>query len=139
MAKADVGVDEYIAKQALEAQPLLQRVRSIIRKLLPQAEEAISYQIPTYRLHGQYVVYFAGWRHHWSLYPVTESVRRALGPVLSPYELSKGTIRFPLTEPVPTRVVQQIVRALAKAAEARSRVKAAKRERPAGGRPRARR
>ncbi len=138
MAKIDAGVGGYIATQAREAQPVLRRVRSIIRKALPKAEETISYQIPTYRLHGQYVVYFAGWKHHWSLYPVTEPVREALGPALSSYEFRKGTLRFPLAEPVPTRLVERIVRALAKAAELRSHGKATKRSRRAEGRRRTR-
>jgi uncharacterized protein YdhG (YjbR/CyaY superfamily) len=131
VAKADVGVDGYIARQAREARPVLRRVRSIIRKVLPRAEETISYQIPTYRLHGQNVVYFAGWKRHWSLYPMTEPVRQALGPALSRYEFSRGTLRFPLAEPVPTRLVQRILRALAKAAEGRSRGGATTRNRRA--------
>jgi uncharacterized protein YdhG (YjbR/CyaY superfamily) len=136
VTKTDVDVEGYIAKQAKQARPALRRVRSIIRRVLPQAEETISYQIPTYRLHGQYVVYFAGWKRHWSLYPVTAGVRQALGPALSPYEFSKGTVRFPLTDPVPMRLVERIVRALAKAAELRRQGTATTRSRPAGGRRR---
>ncbi len=136
MAKADV--DGYIARQASESQPVLQRVRGIIRKVLPAAEETISYQIPSYRLHGQGVVYFAGWKHHWSLYPVTEPIRQELGPALSGYELRKGTIRFPYAEPVPTRMVQRIVRALGRAAEGRSRGRATKQSRQADTRRRTR-
>ena len=117
-------VDVYIAKQPKDAQLVLQRVRRIIRKVLPDAEETISYQIPTYKLGGQYVVYFAGWKEHWSLYPVTEVVRMKLSSELASYALSKGTVRFPLAEPVPAKLVERIVRELAKAAEARSRAKA---------------
>jgi uncharacterized protein YdhG (YjbR/CyaY superfamily) len=125
MARAVVGVvDAYIAEQPGEAQPVLQRVRRIIRKALPEAEETVSYQIPTYKLRGQYVVYFAGWKEHWSLYPVTEPVRAKLGSTLASYKLSKGTLRFPLTEPVPAKLVERIVRELARAAEARRRVEA---------------
>jgi uncharacterized protein YdhG (YjbR/CyaY superfamily) len=124
MVKADVSVvDAYIAKYPAEVQAVLQRVRRIIRKALPGAEEVISYQIPTYKLHGQYVVYFAGWKHHWSLYPVTELLRAALGPELASYEVSKGTVRFPLAEPVSARLVERIVRQLARAADARKRAK----------------
>jgi uncharacterized protein YdhG (YjbR/CyaY superfamily) len=126
VARADVNVvDAYIARQPAEVQPVLQRVRGIIRKALPGSEEAVSYQMPAYRLHGQYVVYFAGWRRHWSLYPVGEPVRAALGPELASYEVSKGTVRFPLAEPVPARLVERIVRELAKAADARRRAKRA--------------
>lgn len=139
MAKTDVSVDTYIAKQTRESQPVLRRVRSIIRNVLPKAEETISYQIPTYKLHGQYVVYFAGWTHHWSLYPVTESIREALGAELAAYEFRKGTVRFRLADPVPTRLVQRIVKELAKAAQARAELKTATRSRPVQGRRRARR
>jgi uncharacterized protein YdhG (YjbR/CyaY superfamily) len=122
VTKAAVSaVDAYIARHPAEVRPVLQRVRRIIRKALPGAEEAISYQIPAYKVHGQYVVYFAGWKHHWSLYPVTELVRAALGPELASYEVSKGTVRFPLAEPVPARLVERIVRQLAKAAGVRRR------------------
>ena len=70
MAKTDFkSVDDYIATHPPDAQATLQRVRSAIRKAVPGAEEAISYQIPTYKLHGTYVVYFAGWKQHFSLYP----------------------------------------------------------------------
>ena len=125
MARAEVSVvDAYIEKQPAEAQPVLQRVRRIIRKALPGAEETLSYQIPTYKLNGHSVVYFAGWKRHWSLYPVTDLARAALGPALAPYELSKGTVRFPLGEPVPAKLVERIVRELAKAAEGRRRTKA---------------
>jgi uncharacterized protein YdhG (YjbR/CyaY superfamily) len=125
MARADVNpVDAYIAKHPTGVQPILQRVRRIIRKVLPDAEETISYQIPAYKFHGQYVVYFAGWKQHWSLYPVTEPVRSALGSELASYELSKGTVRFPLADPVPAKLVERIVGELAGAAEGRRRVKA---------------
>ena len=127
MARPDANlVDTYIAKQPEDAQLVLQRVRRIIRKVLPDAEETISYQIPTYKLDGQYVVYFAGWKEHWSLYPVTEAVRMKLSSELASYALSKGTVRFPLAEPVPAKLVERIVRELAKAAEGRSRTKASR-------------
>jgi uncharacterized protein YdhG (YjbR/CyaY superfamily) len=138
MAKTDVSVDAYIAKQTPAAQPVLRSVRSIIRSLLPMAEETISYQIPAYKLHGHYVVYFAGWRHHRSLYPVTESIRKVLGPELAAYEFRKGTVRFPLADPVPTRLVQRILKELAKKSQARAERKTATRRRPAEGRRRTR-
>ena len=127
-------VDAYIAKQPDEAQPVLHRVRRIIRNVLPQAEETISYQIPTYKLDGQYVVYFAGWKQHWSLYPVTEAVRARLTSELASHELSKGTIRFRLADPVPAKLVERLVRELARAAESRSRAKASSPKKQAGRR-----
>lgn len=116
------AVDDYIAKQPIGAQPILLHVRRIIRAVLPDAEETISYQMPTYKLRGQYVVYFAGWKKHWSLYPVSDPVRASLGSDLDPYEFSKGTVRFPLAEPVPAMLVERIVRELRKATEARQEV-----------------
>lgn len=62
-------VDDYIASQPEAAQPALTQVRNAIRKALPAAEEVISYNIPTYKLDGAMVIYFAGWKHHYSLYP----------------------------------------------------------------------
>ena len=129
-------VDAYIAKHPVQVQEVLQRVRRLIRAALPDAEETISYQIPTYKVRGQYVVYFAGWKRHWSLYPVTDVVRAALGPELASHEVSKGTIRFPLGEPVPAKLVQRIVKALAKAADTRRQAKAASTsQRGRGSRP----
>jgi uncharacterized protein YdhG (YjbR/CyaY superfamily) len=75
MAKTDFkSVDRYIAAQPESVQGLLERVRSTIRKALPGAEEVISYKIPAYKLHGVPVLYFAGWRQHYSLYPATDHV-----------------------------------------------------------------
>ncbi len=127
-------VDAYIAKQPDEAQAVLHRVRRIIRRVLPQAEETISYQIPTYKLDGQYVVYFAAWKQHWSLYPVTEPVRARLTSELASYELSKGTVRFPLADPVPAKLVERIVKELARAAGARRRAKTSSPRKQAGRR-----
>ena len=127
MARQSVaGVADYIASQPDEVQPVLQCVRRIIRKALPDAEETISYRIPTYKRNGQYVVYFAAFRQHWSLYPVTGAVRAQLKRELASYEGGKGTVRFPLSEPMPARLVERIVRKLAHAAKARALAKASK-------------
>jgi uncharacterized protein YdhG (YjbR/CyaY superfamily) len=133
------GVDEYIAKQPDDVQPVLQRVRRIIRKALPGAEETISYQIPTYKRDGQYVVYFAAFKQHWSLYPVTSVVRAQLKRELAAYEEGKGTVRFPLSEPVPGRLVDRIVRKLAGLAQSRARARKAKARPKSGARRRTKR
>jgi uncharacterized protein YdhG (YjbR/CyaY superfamily) len=102
MAKPDFkSVDEYITTHPEDVQSILQRVRSTIRKAVPGAEEVISYQIPTYKLHGGYVVYFAGWKQHYSLYPASARLVAAFKDGLAPYEVNKGTIRFPLSQPSP--------------------------------------
>ena len=126
MAKTDFkSVDEYIATHPADVQALLQRVRRTIRKAVPGAEEAISYQIPTYKLHGGYVVYFAGWKQHYSLYPATDRLVAAFKDDLRPYRVSKGTIRFPLSEPVPVKLIERIAKFLVKEAAERARAKLA--------------
>jgi uncharacterized protein YdhG (YjbR/CyaY superfamily) len=108
------SVDHYIAAQPEAVQGVLERVRGIVRKAVPGAQEAISYQIPTYRLHGRPVIYFAGWKEHYSLYPLTKAVAAAFKEKLARYVVSKGTIRFPLDEPVPASLIAGIARVRAK-------------------------
>jgi uncharacterized protein YdhG (YjbR/CyaY superfamily) len=116
MAKIDFkSVDEYIASQPEATQGVLKRVRSTIRKAVPGAEEVISYKIPTYKLHGRPVLYFAGWKQHYSLYPSTDPLVAAFKDELAPYEVSgKGTIQFPLAEPVPVKLIERIAKFRAK-------------------------
>ncbi len=121
MAKTDFkSVDEYIATHPEEVQVVLERVRSAIRRALPGAQEAISYQIPTYKLHGSAVLYFAGWKRHYSLYPAGDELVEAFKDDLEPYEVDKGTIRFPLSRPVPVRLIERIARFRAKEAAERA-------------------
>ncbi len=109
-----LSVDAYIAGQPKPAQPVLAQVRSILRKALPKADEVISYQIPTYKLEGGAVVYFAGWKKHYSLYPASERLVEAFDRELANYEVRKGTIRFPLSEPVPAKLIERIAKFRAK-------------------------
>jgi len=111
MAKTDFkSVTEYIASKPKDVQALLKRVRGAIRKGVPAAEEGISYQIPTYKLNSVPVVYFAGWQKHFSLYPVTDALVVAFKEDLTGYEISKGTVRFPYSEPVPIDLIERIAR-----------------------------
>ena len=111
MAKINYkSVDHYIAAQPEAVQSILERVRNIIRKAIPNADEAISYQIPTYKLNGRAVIYFAGWKQHYSLYPVSGLVKAAFPDELAPYEINKGTIRFPLSRPVPAKLIERIAK-----------------------------
>ena len=118
------SVDEYIASQPEAMRGVLRRLRSIIRKVMPRAEEMISYKIPTYKLNGRAVLYFAGWRQHYSLYPSNDRLVAAFEHDLAPYEISKGTIRFPLSEPVPVKLIEGIAKFLAKEAVEREKPKA---------------
>jgi uncharacterized protein YdhG (YjbR/CyaY superfamily) len=130
MAKTDFkSVDEYIASQPKAVQAILERVRSVIRKAVPGAEESISYQIPTYKLHGRRVIYFAGWKQHYSLYPSTDKVVAAFKNELAAYEVNdKGTIRFPLSKPVPVKLIAGIAKVRAKEVVEREKAKTAVRK-----------
>jgi uncharacterized protein YdhG (YjbR/CyaY superfamily) len=120
------NIDEYIAGFPPAVQGVLKRVRSTIRKALPAADEAISYRIPTYKLYGRYVLYFAGWKQHYSLYPSTDRLVAAFRDDLAPYEVNnKGTIRFPLSEPVPVKLIEGIAKFRAKEVAEREGIKAA--------------
>ncbi len=91
MAKTNFkSVNEYIESQPEAVQRVLKRVRSTIRKAMPEAEEVISYQIPAYKLHGRPVLYFAGWKQHYSLYPSTAPVVAAFKDDLAPYRDQQG-------------------------------------------------
>src|SRR5215470_14818306 len=111
MAKRDSrSVDEYIAAQPEAARRVLQQVRRAIRTAVPVADESISYKIPTYKLNGAPVLYFAGWKRHYSLYPVNERILEAIRDEQAPYEIEKSTIRFDLSKPVPVKLIKRIAK-----------------------------
>ena len=116
MAKTkSTSVAEYIASQPPQARAVLRKVRAAMRKALPKAEEVISYQIPAYKLDGRVVIYFAGWKEHYSIYPAQRRLVAAFKERLAPYEVNnKGTIRFPLSERVPVGLIEAIARFRAK-------------------------
>jgi uncharacterized protein YdhG (YjbR/CyaY superfamily) len=123
MAKANFqSVDDYLASQPEAAQPVLQRVRNAIRAAVPKAEEMISYQIPAYKLDGERLIYFAGWKQHYSIYPAGERLVAEFQKELAPYEISKGTIRFPLDEPVPATLIKRIAKYRAREVSEKGRV-----------------
>ena len=119
------SVDDYIDAQPLSARAVLEQVRSIIRKALPGAEEVISYNIPAYKQRGERVIFFAGFKEHFSLYPVKSDIVAALNNELARYEKSTGTVRFPLSEPVPEKLIARITKLRAKQAAERATKRAA--------------
>ena len=128
--KPSASVAAYIAAQPKAAQAALRRVRGILRRALPGAREVISYGIPAYELQGRRVVYFAGWKEHYSLYPMTTRLIAALGDALAPYEYNgKGTLRLPLDEPVPARLLARIAKFRVKEEAERVRPRAARKRR----------
>jgi uncharacterized protein YdhG (YjbR/CyaY superfamily) len=105
-------VDDYILSFPPDVQIVLASLRDVARAVLPDAEEAISYGIPAYRAGGIDIVYFAGWKHHTSLYPIPD-VGAELGGRLAPYRAGKGTLRFDPDEPLPLDLVEAVIRLLA--------------------------
>jgi uncharacterized protein YdhG (YjbR/CyaY superfamily) len=104
------SVDEYIASQPEAVQRILEGARGAIRKALPRAEEVISYKIPAYKLQGETVIYFAGWKQYYSLYPAGSRLVAAFKDELAPYKVIKSTIRFPLAQPVPVKLIERIAK-----------------------------
>jgi uncharacterized protein YdhG (YjbR/CyaY superfamily) len=126
MAKTNFkSVDEYIASQPEASQGILTRVRNTIREAVPGAEEVISYKIPAYKLHSGPVLYFAGWKQHYSLYPATGRVVAAFKDELASYQVNKGTIRFPLSQPVPVKLIGRIAKFRAREVAEREKARAA--------------
>lgn len=101
-------LDEYIAEFPENVRDILEEFRRIIRKSAPEAEEAIRYGIPTFILNGN-LVHFAAFKNHIGFYP-TPSAIDAFKKELSPYKVAKGTVQFPIDEPIPFDLVGNIVR-----------------------------
>ena len=109
MAKTDFkNIDEYISTFPKEVQAILEQIRQTIKEAVPEAEEAISYQIPAFKFHG-WVFYFSAYKKHFSLScPPPFTVFDAFKEELLPYEISKSTIKFPLDQPVPVKLIHQM-------------------------------
>ncbi len=104
---ASQTIDDYVAGFPPEVQAILQQIRQIVHDAAPEAEEAIKYQMPTFVLHGN-LVHFAAYRQHIGFYP-TPSATEAFQQALAPYKGGKGSIRFPLDQPIPYDLIRQIV------------------------------
>jgi len=116
-------VDDYIAGFPQQTQKGLKQIRSIVKKTVPGAEEAISYGIPAFNINGSYLVYFAGYKKHISIYPVP-SGNRDFEKDFAPYNTSgRGTIQFPLDKPIPVSLVTKIVKFRLKESEAKTKSK----------------
>ena len=101
-------IDEYIGTFPQKVQEILEQMRSAIRETAPEAAETIQYGIPTFTLNGN-LVHFAAFAHHIGFYP-TPSAIDAFKKDLSPYITSKGTVRFPIDDPIPFDLVRRMVR-----------------------------
>jgi uncharacterized protein YdhG (YjbR/CyaY superfamily) len=104
-------VDDYIASYPADVQAKLEAVRAAMADAAPGTEQTISYDIPTFTLDGRYVVYFAGWKRHISVYPLP-SADEGFQQELAPYVSGRGTLRFALDEPIPLELIRKVVSAL---------------------------
>jgi uncharacterized protein YdhG (YjbR/CyaY superfamily) len=113
------NVDAYIAAQPAAVQPVLDEVRALIRRVAPQAAESISYDMPTYKLGDQRLVYFAAWKQHIGLYALPAPVLDAFETEVAPYRQPKGTLQFPYSQPLPAELVEKLLRANLKRLQAK--------------------
>ncbi len=101
----------YLEALAPDARRVLTRMRSAIHSAVPRGEEGFSYGIPCIRRDGKVIVCYAAWTKHAALYPIGAAITRGMGDVLAEYAVSKGTIRFPLSNPPPAALVRRLVKA----------------------------
>ena len=111
---AAAQVRRYVSSQPAKHRAALRTIRAAIRATAPKAVEHFSYGIPGFRLDGRPLVWYAAFKQHVSLYPVTAAIRRPLAVAIKGYETSTGTIRFPLDEPMPVALIKKIVKARAR-------------------------
>ncbi|MEO8228554.1 MAG: DUF1801 domain-containing protein [Chloroflexota bacterium] len=104
------SVEEYLAGLPAERRAVVEELRRTINAAAPDATETIAYQMPALRAHGQFLVSYAAFKNHYSLFPASEAVVEAVGDELKPYLAGKGTIRFPADRPLPVAVVTKIVK-----------------------------
>ena len=106
---APTSVEDYLAALPEEQRVALEKLRKTIRAAAPTATETISYQMPAFKQDGRFLVSYAAFKDHCSLYPASSAVMEALGDELEPYFSGKGTLRFQADEPIPAAVVEKIV------------------------------
>ena len=102
------SIDEYIAGFSGQARAALEQVRSLIRATAPEATETISYAIPTFDLNGSHLVHFAAFTNHIGFYPIPSGLE-AFKEELAPYKQGKGSVQFPLSDPMPADLIRRIV------------------------------
>ena len=106
-----VTVEDYLASLPEERRAAVIALRDTIRAAAPEATETIAYDMPAFRSHGgQFLVSFAAYKAHYSLFPASDGVVEGLGAEIAPYLSGKGTIRFPAREPVPLATVAKVVK-----------------------------
>ncbi len=107
-SKTPLTIDEYIAGFSADIQVILQMIRHFIKEAAPEAQEAISYQMPTFKLYGN-LVHFAAFTNHIGFYPVPSGIEK-FKDELSVYKQGKGSVQFPLDQPIPYDLISRIVK-----------------------------
>lgn len=102
------SIDEYIAGFPVETQKVLNELRALICAAAPAVTETISYAVPTFDLNGRHLVHFAGYEKHIGFYPTPSGIE-AFKEELKPYKCAKGSVQFPLAQPLPTDLIRRIV------------------------------
>ena len=108
ISKSPTSIDEYIADFPEEIQFLLNQIRSTIKQAAPDAEESIGYGMPAYKTHGRPLVYFAAFKNHIGFY-ATPTGHAEFAKELSKYKQGKGSVQFPIHQPMPLELIAQIV------------------------------
>ena len=115
-------IDEYIAGFPAGIQQLLEQVRATIKKAAPEAEETISYGMPAFRYQGRGLVYFSAFKAHIGFYPIPSGMK-AFKKELSSYKTGKSSVQFPLDEPMPLKLITDIVKFRVKENLAKAKIK----------------
>jgi uncharacterized protein YdhG (YjbR/CyaY superfamily) len=102
-------VDEYMAALPDDRRAAMEQLRATIRATAPEATEAVSYNMPAFRLDGRFFLSYEAFKAHYSLFPWTDAMVAELGEALEPYAVGKGTLRFPADQPIPVDLVTRIV------------------------------
>src|SRR5881628_3053799 len=108
---APTSVEDYLAGLPEAPRAALEKLRKTIRAAAPKATETISYQMPTFKQDGRFLVSYAAFKDHCSLFPASKAVMEAHGEELKPYFSGKGTLRFTTDKPIPSALVRKIVKA----------------------------
>jgi len=108
--------EEYLSGFPIETQAILETIRAIVKQAVPEAEEVISYDMPTFKLDGKSLIYFAAWKKHIGFYPLSEKVAGAV-PELSTYKGTKDSVHFPLNKPMPLELISRMALARRKEIE----------------------